>query len=139
MHGEEEAQKSQAAAKALFGGGGDLSNMPTTHIPGTEFGEGLDIVALLQRCQLVSSSSEARRLIKDGGVYLNNQRVASHEQLVTKADFSEGYVPVSYTHLDVYKRQHYCSIFILQRILKSAGFGWKPVSYTHLDVYKRQV
>ena len=92
VHGEEEAQKSQAAAKALFGGGGDLSNMPTTQIPGTEFGEGLDIVALLQRCQLVSSSSEARRLIKDGGVYLNNQRVASHEQLVTKADFSEGYV-----------------------------------------------
>ena len=92
VHGEEEAQKSQAAAKALFGGGGDLSNMPTTQIPGTEFGEGMDIVALLQRCQLVSSSSEARRLIKDGGVYLNNQRVASHEQLVTKADFSEGYV-----------------------------------------------
>ena len=92
VHGEEEAQKSQAAAKALFGGGGDLSNMPTTQISGTEFGEGMDIVALLQRCQLVSSSSEARRLIKDGGVYLNNQRVASHEQLVTKADFSEGYV-----------------------------------------------
>ena len=93
VHGEEEAQKSQAAAKALFGGGGDLSNMPTTQIPGTEFGEGMDIVALLQRCQLVSSSSEARRLIKDGGVYLNNQRVASHEQLVTKARlFPEGYV-----------------------------------------------
>lgn len=91
VHGDEEAQKSQAAAKALFGGGGDLANMPTTQIPATEFGDGIDIVTLLQRCQLVSSSSEARRLIKDGGVYLNNQRVIGHDQVVTKTDFSDGY------------------------------------------------
>ena len=91
VHGQEEAEKSQAAAKALFGGGGDMANMPATQIPAAEFGEGMDIIALMQRCQLVSSSSEARRLIKDGGVYLNNERVAAHDQMVTKADMKEGY------------------------------------------------
>ncbi|MDO4733034.1 MAG: tyrosine--tRNA ligase [Bacillota bacterium] len=91
VHGQEEAEKSQAAAKALFGGGGDMANMPCTQIPAGDFGEGMDIIALMQRCQLVGSSSEARRLIKDGGVYLNNERVASHDQLVTKADMAEGY------------------------------------------------
>ena len=91
VHGQEEAEKSQAAAKALFGGGGDMANMPATQIPAAEFGEGMDIIALMQRCQLVSSSSEARRLIKDGGLYLNNERVAAHDQMVTKADMKEGY------------------------------------------------
>ncbi len=91
VHGEEAARQAQAAAEALFGGGGDMATMPGTTIAAADFGNGMDIVTLLSACGLVSSSSEARRLIKDGGVYLNNERVAAFDQTVTKDDFQEGY------------------------------------------------
>lgn len=91
VHGVDEADKSLAAARALFGGGGDMANMPSTAIPAAEFGDGMDIITLLVRTGLASSNSDARRLIKDGGIYLNNQRVPDIDSRVTTSDLTDGY------------------------------------------------
>ena len=91
VHGVDEADKSLAAARALFGGGGDMANMPSTAIPAAEFGDGMDIITLLVRTGLASSNSDARRLIKDGGIYLNNQRVPNIDSRVTTSDLTDGY------------------------------------------------
>ncbi len=90
VHSPEEADKAQTAAKALFGGGGDLENVPTTEISADQL-NGLDIMSLLSTCGLITSNSEGRRLIKDGGIYLNNERVSAFDQSITKADFAQGY------------------------------------------------
>ena len=91
VHGVDEADKSLAAARALFGGGGDMANMPSTAISAAEFGDGMDIITLLVRTGLASSNSDARRLIKDGGIYLNNQRVPDIDSRVTTSDLTDGY------------------------------------------------
>lgn len=91
VHGVDEADKSLAAARALFGGGGDMANMPSTAISAAEFGDGMDIITLLVRTGLASSNSDARRLVKDGGIYLNNQRVPDIDSRVTTSDLTDGY------------------------------------------------
>ncbi|NLF80628.1 MAG: tyrosine--tRNA ligase [Clostridia bacterium] len=90
VHSEEEAVKSQNAARALFGGGGITDDMPTTLIERAALKPGFTIIDLLTACQLIASNSDGRRLIKDGGIYLNNERVASHDQPVSDADFADG-------------------------------------------------
>ena len=90
VHSEEEAKKAQSAAKALFGGGGDTANMPTTEISAAELAQGLTIIDLLSKCGLIASNSEGRRLIKDGGIYLNNERIASHDYALSDSDFPSG-------------------------------------------------
>lgn len=90
VHGEEQAQKSQEAARALFGGGGDMENMPSTTLEAAAFAQGMDIISLLTACSLIASKSEGRRLIQDGGVYLNNERVNSIDTMVTAKDFADG-------------------------------------------------
>lgn len=76
VHSEEEAQKAQDAAKALFSKGGDLSNMPSTEIPNSELTDGaIGIIELMLLCGLVSSKSEARRAIEQGGVEADGKKV----------------------------------------------------------------
>lgn len=76
VHGEEEAQKAQAAAKALFVGGGDDSNMPTTKIDSTQMKDGkIGILNLMVACKLAASNGEARRLVQQGGVYVNDEKI----------------------------------------------------------------
>ena len=91
VHSEEEAKKAQSAAKALFGGGGDTDNMPTTTISQDKLANGMTIIDLLSECGLIASNSEGRRLIKDGGIYLNNERITAHDYAITDADFTEGH------------------------------------------------
>ncbi len=91
IHSNEDADQAQAAALALFSGGGDLSNMPTTEISKAQLEADMNIIALLLETKLIASNSEGRRLIKDGGIYLNNQRVATIDTLITNADFGEGH------------------------------------------------
>ncbi|MCL2495966.1 MAG: tyrosine--tRNA ligase, partial [Clostridiales bacterium] len=91
VHCEEDARQAQAAAQALFGGGGDLSNVPTTRLSQAEFSTGMDILSLLSATGLISSKSEGRRLVADGGIYLNNERVPNIELFVDEAAFSAGY------------------------------------------------
>lgn len=91
VHSEEEANKSQAAAKALFGGGGDTANMPSTDIAQADITNGMAIIDLLTTCGLIASNSEGRRLIKDGGIYLNNERISAHNYQLQDSDFEQGY------------------------------------------------
>ena len=91
VHSAEDATQAQAAAGALFGGSGDISNMPNTVLTRAEFGGGMDILSLLVATKLASSKSDARRLIHDGGIYLNNERVPNTELIVEETAFSTGH------------------------------------------------
>lgn len=76
VHNEEEAKKAQEAAKALFSSGGDISNMPSTEIADADFADGeIGIIELMVLCGLVSSKSEARRAIEQGGVEADGKKV----------------------------------------------------------------
>ena len=91
VHGEEEAQKAQAAAKALFVGGGDDANMPTTEISAEQLAEGkIGILNLMVACKLAASNGEARRLVQQGGVFVNDEKVPDHSFVVTAEMLSEG-------------------------------------------------
>ena len=81
VHGEEEAEKAQSAARALFGGGGDSADMPCTTLCREDFtAEGeIDILTLLVKCGLAASKGEARRLVQQGGVSVCGQKVADIE------------------------------------------------------------
>ena len=78
VHGEEEAKKAEAASRALFGGGGDTEHMPTTELVNDDFGGGaINVMTLLVKCGLCASKGEARRLVQQGGVTINDQKVTS--------------------------------------------------------------
>ena len=76
VHGEEEAQKALNAARALFSGEGDDSNMPTTELSKAEIGEGLGLLDLLVLTKLAASKGEGRRLIEQGGLSINGEKVS---------------------------------------------------------------
>ena len=81
VHGREEADKAQNAAKALFGGGGDRADMPSTELTIDSFGDGeIGIMNLLVACGLAPSKGEARRLVQQGGVSVNDQKVTDIDQ-----------------------------------------------------------
>ncbi len=76
VHGEEEATKAQEAAHALFGGGGNNADMPTTELTNDDFGNGeIGIMNLLVCCGLAPSKGEARRLVQQGGIAVNDEKV----------------------------------------------------------------
>ena len=92
VHGEEEAQKAQAAAKALFmGGAGDEEHMPTTEIAADQLTDGqIGILNLMVACKLASSNKEARTLVTQGGVLVNDEKVPAPTFMVTEAMLREG-------------------------------------------------
>jgi tyrosyl-tRNA synthetase len=90
VHGDEEALKAQQAAEALFGGGGDTGDMPSTELSIGELAEGINILELLQKTGLVPSKGEGRRLVTQGGVTINDNKVEGFEHTVTTEDFSNG-------------------------------------------------
>ena len=76
VHGQDEAEKAQAAARALFGGGGSKENMPATELTAADFVDGqIGALALLVRCGLAASNGEARRLIQQGGLAVDEKKV----------------------------------------------------------------
>ena len=80
VHGQEEAEKAKAASKALFAGSGDTEHMPTTELTNDDFGGGsIDVLTLLVKCGLAASKGEARRLVQQGGVTVNDEKVAAIE------------------------------------------------------------
>ncbi|MCL2546145.1 MAG: tyrosine--tRNA ligase [Oscillospiraceae bacterium] len=88
VHGEGEARKAQDAARALFaGGGGEAESMPCTDIPRAEAEEGINIVVLLEKTGLVKSRSEARQLIAQGGIKLNDTKIENHDRIINVNDF----------------------------------------------------
>ena len=91
VHGEEEAVKAQAAARALFVGGGDDANMPSTGISEDKLTDGkIGILNLMVACSLASSNKEARRLVEQGGVFLNDEKVTSASQQVSAEELKTG-------------------------------------------------
>ncbi len=80
VHGEEEAKKAEDSAKALFAGGGDAANMPTTELTTDDMGGGtIDVLTLLVKCGLAASKGEARRLVQQGGITVADEKVTAIE------------------------------------------------------------
>ena len=90
VHGEEEATKAQNAARALFSGVGNDENMPTTVLELSEIVEGIQIAELLVRCGLCASKGEAKRLIQQGGVSVNDIAVTDLSVKYQQEDFEKG-------------------------------------------------
>ena len=91
VHGEEEAEKAKVASHALFAGGSDDSNMPTTTLSEDQLTEGaISIIDLFLACGLAASKSEARRLIQQGGVFLEGEKVADLNLTVSKDQLVQG-------------------------------------------------
>ncbi|MBE6914005.1 MAG: tyrosine--tRNA ligase [Ruminococcaceae bacterium] len=89
VHGEEEAAKAEASAKALFGGGGDNTNMPTTELTDADFENGsINILSMLVAAKLCPSRGEARRLVQQGGVAVNDVKVDSIDAAYTREQLS---------------------------------------------------
>ena len=94
IHGQEEADKAQAAAKAIFEAGANTDNMPTTELSKDEFAEdGIAVLDVLVKAKLLSSKREARTLVEQGGVAINDKKVEGANARLTLADFeADGYV-----------------------------------------------
>ena len=91
VHGEEEAEKAQAAARALFAGGSDDSHMPTTQLTEDQFTDDrISVLDLLSACGLIASRSEGRRLVQQGGVFVNEEKVPSIDVSFTKMQAKDG-------------------------------------------------
>ena len=86
---EEEAAKAQQAAKALFVGGGDMSNVPSTTLTEADMNNGsIGILDLMVKCGLAPSKKEARRLVEQGGVSVNEEKVSDVNASYTVGDLS---------------------------------------------------
>ncbi len=91
VHGKEEADKAKTAAYALFGGSGDSANMPKTEITDTDLQENkIGIIDLIIKCGFVSSRGEAKRLIQQGGISVNDEVVSDLGKSFTKEDLQDG-------------------------------------------------
>ncbi len=91
IHGEAEAEKARETSHALFAGGADDSNMPTTEITAGQLTDGvINIIDLLVATGLTASKSEARRLIQQGGVFINEAKVASIDHKINSEQLKEG-------------------------------------------------
>ena len=90
VHGEEEATKAQQAAEALFGKGGDKSNVPTYEIGKEKLGS--ELLDILVEAEIVPSKAEGKRLVKQGGLSLNGEKVSDFKKTLEEADFENGEV-----------------------------------------------
>ena len=91
VHGEEEADKAKAAAKALFVGGGDDANMPTTEISVDKLVDGkIGFLNLMVACGLAPSNKQARQLVQQGGVLVNDEKMDDPTFAVTEEMLREG-------------------------------------------------
>ncbi len=89
VHGEEEANKVRAAAEAVFGGGMNSADMPTTEFDSAEFAEGMSILDLMTKAGLAASKGEARRLVQQGGVSLNGEKITDIAFMLTMDSFTD--------------------------------------------------
>ncbi|MCR5129474.1 MAG: tyrosine--tRNA ligase [Lachnospiraceae bacterium] len=93
VHGKEEADKAKEASHALFAGGGNSENMPTTILNAEDFTDGaVDILTLLVKSSLASSRGDARRNVEQGGVSVNGEKITDIKHTFTKDDFDGDFV-----------------------------------------------
>ena len=91
VHGQEEAQKAKEASRALFSGVGDDSSMPTTVLKEEEVpADGIALIELMLLCRLAASKTEARRLIQQGGVSIDGEKVDALDARIAKHRLHEG-------------------------------------------------
>ncbi|MGL4254329.1 MAG: tyrosine--tRNA ligase [Fusobacteriaceae bacterium] len=88
VHGEEEAIKAKSAAEALFAGGADMSNVPSIELPKDKIGTG--IVQILVDAGALKTSSEGRRLVQQGGLYIGDEKATAHDNPITEDLFQDG-------------------------------------------------
>lgn len=87
IHGEEEAKKAEEAAEALFGGNKNTDNMPTTELSSKE----ISILDAMLEAGLVSSKGQAKDLINQGGISLNDEKITDIKYMISGKDFKDGY------------------------------------------------
>jgi len=88
VHGKDEAEKAQAAAQAIFGGGGVNENMPTSSVNKASI-DGMMLLDLLLEVKLIPSKGEGRRLIQQGGLTVNGEKVTDQNKTVSADDFTD--------------------------------------------------
>ena len=95
VHGKEEADKAQEAARAIFSNKTNTDNMPSTTLTEADFADGeIGILDLMKKCGLIPSNGEGRRLIQQGGVSVDDEKVTDVYAKVVKSDFEKGYVVI---------------------------------------------
>lgn len=93
VHGEEKATKAQEAARALFSGAADTDNMPSVTLAADDFEDGqVQIIKIMLKAGLIKSNGEGRRLIQQGGVSVDDQKVTDPLAAVSAADFQKGHI-----------------------------------------------
>lgn len=90
IHSKEEADKAKEAAKALFGQGGSLDNVPTTEIDENTLAENKTVIDLIKLVGFVKSNSEGRRLVDQGGITIGEEKAKTFDQEITKDLFKDG-------------------------------------------------
>ena len=95
VHGKEEADKAQEAARAIFSNKTNTDNMPSTTLTEADFADGeIGILDLMKKCGLIPSNGEGRRLIQQGGVSVDDGKVTDVYAKIAKSDFEKGYVVI---------------------------------------------
>ncbi len=93
VHGEEEAQKAQTAARALFGGGADDSNMPSTELSESDFEDGkITVLSMMLKADMIKSNGEGRRLIQQGGVSVDDKKISDVFTALTIDEVKNGVI-----------------------------------------------
>lgn len=93
VHGEEEAEKAQSAARAIFAGGGDHENMPSTSLAQTDFNDGkIGLLDIMVKAGLAASKGEARRLVVQGGVSVNDAKMTDPQQVYSSDEIKDGMI-----------------------------------------------
>ena len=95
VHGEDEANKAQEGARALFSGSGNTENMPTTTLSSAEFTDGsIALIDMMLKASIIKSRGEGRRLIEQGGVTVDDVKAASFADVIKLEAFEKGQVIV---------------------------------------------
>lgn len=90
IHSEEDAQNAQNAARALFSGGADSENIPTSELSKAELGDSVTVIDLMVKTGLIKTKSEGRRLIEQSGVSINDNIISDVSSTISEADFTDG-------------------------------------------------
>lgn len=107
IHGEEEAVKAQEGARALFSVGADTENMPSTELSPEDFTDGeIAVLDLLMKVKLIPSKGEGRRLIAQGGVMVDEEKISDPNAKISGASFEKGHVIIKKG-----KKVHHKAIF----------------------------
>ena len=94
VHGNEEAVKAQEAARAVFSGAGNADNMPSADISESEIKDGMPVLDLLVKVGLIPSKGEGRRLVTQGGISVNGEKVTDISLVITPESFDDGKIVV---------------------------------------------